>query len=176
VWIEKNLFLFIWEDFVMLLEYFDKKTVSNFLSPYCVQKYCVWRPPKALFTRDILTHNIAIKRYCDKKTFFIQYFFSCVNWKYLFYDNYAYCNLVWKDFKVQLQYFDQKKCLIVFLSQYLFIAISQYCVQKYCVWIRLSKKDIFEQNCTSLKKPCKKYVLYCKIKTITSIGIWGHIT
>ncbi len=22
---------------------------------------------KALFTRDILTHNIAIKRYCDKK-------------------------------------------------------------------------------------------------------------
>ncbi len=24
---------------------------------------------KALFTRDILTHNIAIKRYCDKKIF-----------------------------------------------------------------------------------------------------------
>ncbi len=24
-------------------------------------------PLKALFTRDILTHNIAIKRYCDKK-------------------------------------------------------------------------------------------------------------
>jgi len=39
---------------------------------------------KALFTREILTHNIAIKRYCDKNTIFIQYFFSCVNWKYLF--------------------------------------------------------------------------------------------
>jgi len=25
---------------------------------------------KALFTRDILTHNIAIKRYCDKKNIF----------------------------------------------------------------------------------------------------------
>jgi len=24
---------------------------------------------KALFTRDILTHNIAMKRYCDKKIF-----------------------------------------------------------------------------------------------------------
>jgi hypothetical protein len=24
---------------------------------------------KALFTRDILTHNISIKRYCDKKIF-----------------------------------------------------------------------------------------------------------
>ncbi len=31
---------------------------------------------------------------------------------------------------MQLQYFDQK------MSFYLFIAISQYCVQKYCVWIR----------------------------------------
>jgi len=41
----------------------------------------------ALFTRDILTHNITIKIYFDKKTFFIQYFFSCVNWKYLFLDN-----------------------------------------------------------------------------------------
>ena len=26
--------------------------------------------PKALFTRYIFAHNIAIKRYCDKKTFF----------------------------------------------------------------------------------------------------------
>jgi len=25
--------------------------------------------PKALFTRGIFTHNIAIKRYCDKKIF-----------------------------------------------------------------------------------------------------------
>jgi hypothetical protein len=26
-------------------------------------------PPKALFTRDILMHNIATKRYCDKNIF-----------------------------------------------------------------------------------------------------------
>jgi len=30
--------------------------------------------PKALFTPDILAHNIAIKRYCDKKTFLSKYF------------------------------------------------------------------------------------------------------
>ena len=29
-----------------------------------------WLPHKALFTRDILTHNIAIKRYCDKNDIF----------------------------------------------------------------------------------------------------------
>ncbi len=29
-------------------------------------------------------------------------FFSCVNWKYLFLDNYAYWNLVWKYFKMSL--------------------------------------------------------------------------
>jgi len=43
-----------------------------------------------------------------------------VNWKYLFLDNYAYWNLVWKKFKMSLQYFDKK------MSFYLFIAISFY--------------------------------------------------
>jgi hypothetical protein len=30
--------------------------------------------PKALFTSDILAHNIAIKRYCDKNKFLSKYF------------------------------------------------------------------------------------------------------
>jgi len=30
---------------------------------------------KAHVTLDTFAHNIAIKRYCNKKTFFIQYFF-----------------------------------------------------------------------------------------------------
>ncbi len=29
----------------------------------------LWIRLMSLFTRDILTHNIAIKRYCDKKIF-----------------------------------------------------------------------------------------------------------
>jgi len=32
--------------------------------------------PRALFTHNICAHNIEIKRYYNKKTFFIQYFFS----------------------------------------------------------------------------------------------------
>jgi len=31
-----------------------------------------------MYTLDIFAHNIAIKRYRDKNTFFIQLFFSCV--------------------------------------------------------------------------------------------------
>jgi len=40
--------------------------------------------------------------------------------------------VVWKDFEMQLQYFDKKN---VFLSFYCNVFLSQYCVQKYCVWI-----------------------------------------
>ncbi len=87
------------------------------------KRFWVWDPwskrclilSKALFTRDISTHNIAIKRYCNKKSFLSQYFFSCENWKYLF-----LC--IWIDFEMSLQYFD-KKCLFIFLLQYLFISI-----------------------------------------------------
>ncbi len=51
-------------------------------------------------------------------------FFSCVNWKYLFLDNYDYWNLVWKYFKMSLQLiFWQKN---VFLSFYCNIFLSQY--------------------------------------------------
>jgi len=60
-----------------------------------------------------------------KRHFSSNIFFFWVNWKYLFLDNCAYWNLVWKYFKMSLQYFE-KKCLFIFLSE--------YCVQKYCVW------------------------------------------
>jgi len=50
--------------FIFLLQYH-----FIFLSQYCVQKYCVCIGPYALFTRDIFTHNNAIKRYRDKNIF-----------------------------------------------------------------------------------------------------------
>jgi len=52
-----------------------------------------------------------MKRYCDKKKFFIQYFLSCVYWKYLFLDNSKY-------FEMSLKYFEEKH---IFLSKCLFI-------------------------------------------------------
>ncbi len=79
------------------------KTLKNFFSPIYTQYFCT--------------------QYWDKKTFFIQYFFSCANWKYSFLDNYAYWNLVLKYFLISLKYFEEKN-----------IFISQCCVQKYCVW------------------------------------------
>jgi len=41
-----------------------------FLSQYCVWKCLVCNGPSALFTHNIFAHNIAIKRYCDKKDVF----------------------------------------------------------------------------------------------------------
>jgi hypothetical protein len=91
-------------------------------------------PYKALFTRDILTHNIAIKRYCDKKTFFIQFFLlsdlkififgqfcsTDVSGYYNLYGKSSLMTTVWKDFEMQLQYFDKKMSLYcnIFLSFY----------------------------------------------------------
>ncbi len=46
-------------------------------------------------------------------------------------DNYAYWDLAWKDFKMSLQFFEEKK---MFLWKCLFIFLLLYCVQKYCVW------------------------------------------
>jgi len=49
---------------------------------------------KGLYTLDIFVHNILIKRkkrYCDKKTFFIQYFFPvCIENIYSWTNKYAY--------------------------------------------------------------------------------------
>ncbi len=53
--------LFDWFRFLLLL-------TSFFVSFTSVRKVHL----KALFTQDILTHNIAIKRYCDKKIFLRQ--------------------------------------------------------------------------------------------------------
>jgi len=73
-------------------------------------------------SHTIFLHIIEIKRYCNKKMkrHFHPIFFSCVNWKYLFLDNYAYWNLVWKYFEMSLQYFDEKNIFSskIFLSFY----------------------------------------------------------
>jgi len=50
-----------------------------------------------------------IKIYSNKKMTLFTHFFSCVNWKYLFLNNCVHWNLVWKDFKMSLQYFEEKK-------------------------------------------------------------------
>jgi hypothetical protein len=71
--------------------------------------------------------DIAIKRY--KKNIFHPILFSCVNWKYLFLDNYTYWNLVWKYYKMSLQYFEQKR--------YLFISVL--CAKILCVTLALSR-------------------------------------
>jgi len=89
-----------------------------------------------------VTHNIFKTQYWDKNNmikrhFSSHIFFSCVNWKYLFLDNQAYWNLVWKYFKMSLQYCEEKKIYFyqnvflsfysnIFLYQYLFISVSFY--------------------------------------------------
>ncbi len=62
-------------------------------------------------THDIFAHNIVIKRYCDKKTFFLKYFFIVCELKIF----------LGKDIN---SYFESNNFLKknVSLSQYLFIA------------------------------------------------------
>jgi len=62
-------------------------------------------------------------QYCDKKIFFHPTFFSCVYWKYLFLDHYAYWNLVLNCFKMSIQYFEEKNIFFIKMSFYLFISI-----------------------------------------------------
>jgi hypothetical protein len=108
------------------------------------QLFGAWNIPYFVLIYAQFTHNIfctqywdkMIKRYCNKnikRHFSSNIFFSCViyarvNWKYLFLDNYAYWNLVWKYFKLSLQYSELKN---IFLSKYLFISIL--CAKILCV-------------------------------------------
>jgi len=76
------------------------------------------------------THNIEIKRYCNKKIkrhFSFNIFFLC-ELKIFFLDNCAYWNIVWKDFKMSLQYFEEEN---IKMSFYHFIAIL--CAKILCV-------------------------------------------
>ncbi len=88
--------------------------------------------PKSIFIAVGPRHTqYFCTQYCDKKIFFNQYFFHRLNWKYLFLDTYvpqmsmdtrksSLMPVLWKDFEIQLQYFDKK------MSFNLFIAISFY--------------------------------------------------
>jgi len=77
-------------------------------------------PTLGLFTHDIFTHNIAIKRHFLSK----------------------YYNYISKSIQINrnryFQLTQEKKYWMknVFLHFYCNIFLSQYCVQKYCVWIR----------------------------------------
>ncbi len=81
---------------------------------------------QALFTQDILTHNIAIKRYCDKKTFSRHRFLQNNQGK-LFKEH----TLIYLLFMHLGSFICQELTLAnrnrwlknIFLSQYLFIAI-----------------------------------------------------
>jgi len=75
---------------------------------------------KAHITHDMFVHNFAIKRWKD--IFHPKKCFLC-DLKIFILDNHAYWNLVWKDFKTSLQYFDEKKNLLIKMSFYLFVAI-----------------------------------------------------
>jgi hypothetical protein len=77
---------------------------------------------KALFTRDILVHNIVIKRYCDKNIFLSHGFQQ--NIKYL--DLWYIKSLPW----LVIEIHGSK------ISFYRNIFLSQYCVPKCLVWIR----------------------------------------
>ncbi len=82
---------------------------------------------KALFIRDILAHNISIKRYWDKKIkrhFSSNIFFLCELKIFISVNVCIESHIVvWKDFEMPLQYVEEKsiflpKCLFFFLSQY----------------------------------------------------------
>jgi hypothetical protein len=97
--------------------------ILKFVSEQILQNFFFFTEGR--YTLDIFAPNIAIKRYCDKKTFFIENIvFLCVL-KIFFWDNFKY-------FEMSLQYFEEKK---IFLSKCLFIFLSQYCVQKCLVCI-----------------------------------------
>ncbi len=81
-------------------------------------------------TSGITNYGPVHTQYCDKKkkkTFFIQYFFSCEICKLKILIS-VYLNRFWNVTTI----FWQKN---IFLSQYLCIFLSRYCVQKYYVWI-----------------------------------------
>ncbi len=113
-----------------------------------------------------------LTQYFDKKIkrhFSSKIVFSCVNWRYLFLDNYDYCNLVWKYFKMSQQYFEEKIYFYqnVFLFFHLFI--EMLCAKMLCVWYgpetMLNKNHFVDKN---RKKYCKcKWINFNDNKTFT---------
>jgi len=132
---------------------------------------------------NLVYHNIEIKRYCNKKIFFIQYFFPCVNWKYLFLDNHAYWNLVWKDFKMSLQHFEEKNIFIK--MSHLFIAIL-HCVQKYLCDVGLDDVtfrngwQLFRIKNNNLSKSIETFIyifnaFFCSINMFSYTAMGGPL-
>ena len=87
-------------------------------------------PSKALFTRDILTHNIAIKRYYDKNIFLSHWFLLVKVSSQRTTNQGTLCfvkSLPW----LVIEIHGSK------ISFYLNIFLSKYCVPKCLVWIKL---------------------------------------
>jgi len=121
-----------------------------------------------LTLHTILLHTILRQKDIGIKRHFSYNFFSCVNWKYLFLDNYAYWNLVWNDFKMSPQYFEEKN---IFLSKclcYLFIEILSAKIIVCDVGLSEICSNI-ESDIISLIIRCNKIelhvMLYCTCKS-----------
>jgi len=66
--LKKYLLLMLYMTFVLLVVFSHVAGKINFKSLEAITCVALLNA-KALFTRDIFAHNIAIKRYCDKKIF-----------------------------------------------------------------------------------------------------------
>ena len=84
----------------------NKLESENLFSKYSIQNPLQVTLMANQFTHNIFAHNIEIRYLAVKrlKDIFHPIFFSSVNRKYLFLDNYVYWNLLWKDFKMSLKY------------------------------------------------------------------------
>jgi len=81
---------------------------------------------KALITRDILAHNIAIKRYCDKNIILSHRFLLCQGKLWAQGTLYSFLSSPWLGIET----------LCSKMSFYCDIFLSQYCVPKCLMWVR----------------------------------------
>jgi hypothetical protein len=116
-----------------------------------------------------------IFRLKDKKTFFNQYFYQCVNWKYLFLSmDTRVCtenHNIWNVITI----FWRRNYLFISISFYLNIFLSQYCASKCLVWIRpywefwtydVMRKYGLSENVQKLINLLKFYASMIKIEKV----------
>jgi len=96
----------------------EKMSFYLFISILCAKILGVNWALGSLHTRHFCS------RYCDKKTFFIQYFFSCVYWKYFFR---TILNILKCHYNIL-----KKRNIFIKMSSYLFIKIL--CAKMFSVY------------------------------------------
>jgi len=116
---------------------YREKNVNSTMKQNLDFKLLIRRSIQYKFIKALVTQYFCTQ-YCNKDIFFNQYFISPCELKIFIIgqmsmDSTSPMPVVWKDFEMQLQYFDQKMSFYLFIAINFFLFISILRAKIYCV-------------------------------------------